>query len=477
MARLSMRATTTTNGAGALTNTGSRLVDLFSTIGASRNDLEGVRKRFDAAYKVDPLKAAAILLYARDIRHNGAGERQVFRTILKDMAGSGRRYTSEILNLIAEVGRFDDFQAVYDTAWESTAVTIWADAIKERNVLAAKWAKREDKVLQRALGLNEAGLRKLLASIRKDHIVETKMCSKNWTGIDFSKLPSVAGMRYAKAFGRNDGVRYSAFITSKETKVNASTSYPHDVYRMYKYGNERAAAGKYWVNLPDLGCKGNILPIIDTSSSMNATASGVISCLDVSVSLGTYLAQQIVGKFQNMCISFNSTPKLHQLPVSDDPCKVLDFVKNIDWGGSTNLQKTYELVLDSAKKLHCDQDDMPEYLMILSDMQFNTAIGNGTNGYYVGREVVTNPRYAETLYGDMQKKFAAAGYKMPKVIFWNLNAEFNNQPVASFQADTALIGGFSPNIIKAVLSCEDVVITPESIMENAIAPFIEMLQK
>lgn len=462
-----MARVTTTNGAGAFSNTGNKLVDLFSTIGASRNDLEGIRKRFEAAFKVDPLKAAAILLYARDIRHNGAGERQVFRTILKDMAGSGKRYTGEVLNLIADVGRFDDFQAVYGTPYEKTAVAIWAQAIRERNVLAAKWAKREDKVLQKALGLNEAGLRKLLASIRKEHIVEAKMCSGNWTGIDFSKLPSVAGMRNAKAFGRHDGVRYTAFITSKETKVNASTSFPHDVYRMMKYGDQRQAAAKYWENLPSLGCKGNILPIIDTSSSMNTTASGAISCLDVSVSLGTYLAQQIVGKFQNMCISFNHTPKLHKLPVSNDPCAILDYVARIDWGGNTDLQATYELVLAMAKQMHCTQEDLPEYLMILSDMQFDQAVGGG---YY--NRTTTKP---ETIYENMTKKFAEAGYKMPKVIFWNLNAMYNNQPTASFQADTALIAGFSPNIIKAVLACKDVVITPESIMENAIAPFIAML--
>lgn len=355
------------NGAGAYINTGNPLVTLFFNIGASRNNLEGIKKDFEAAYKFDPLKATAILLFSRDIRHNGAGERNIFKTILKEMAISDKTFTDKVIKLVPEIGRFDDLRSVLGTDYEALAVNIWADAIRNKNVLSSKWADRSDKFLQKALKTNEAGLRKILSSIRKEHIVETKMCEKHWSDIEYGKLPSVAGMRYAKAFGRNDGTRYSDFIASKDTKVNASAAFPHDVYRMWKSGDQREAASKYWDNLPELEIEGSILPICDVSGSMMCTASGSITCLDVSISLGVYLSQRCKGPFQNTLLTFSENPSLVQLPETKDIGQLFSFVQRMNWGMNTNIEKTYELILDRAQKLNARQDQIPEYLLIMSD--------------------------------------------------------------------------------------------------------------
>ncbi len=464
--------TTTTNGAGAHQHTENPLVDLFFKIGASRNNLEGIRNDFKIACKSDKLKAIAILLWARDIRHNGAGERQVFRTLLTDLLSTRNSFGVKVVSLIPEIGRFDDFKVAYGTYYENQAAKIWSSAIKEKNVLAAKWADRKDRVLQRYLGLNEAGLRKKLASIRKDFIPEAKMCAKAWDTIDYDKLPSVAGMRYAKAFGRNDSIRYGAFIASNETTVNASASFPHDVYRMYRYGDQKEAASKYWEALPDLLLEGSILPVADVSGSMMCTASGKITCMDVSISLGVYLSQRCKGPFQDTLITFSERPTLVSLPKTKDIGQLFSFVERMDWGGTTNIESTYTLVLDRAVKMNATQDQMPKFILILSDMQFNTC--NGSTVYNYSTRQYENRKSPETIYENMRKKFKAAGYELPKIIFWNLNAGYGNTPVTAEENGTGLVSGFSPNVLKAVLSAKEV--TPVSIMEEAIIPFIEMLK-
>lgn len=452
-----MQRTQTTNGAGAFTSTSNPLVDFFFNVGASRNNLEGIRKNFKEAFKSDPLKATAIMLWARDIRHGGAGERQVFRTLLKELLDMKNCYGSKVINLVPEIGRFDDLKIAYGTNLEDQALNIWANAIKGKNVLASKWAKRDDKKLQKALGLNEAGLRKLLSSIRKNVIPEAKMCANEWDQIEYSKLPSVCGMRNAKAFRRHDGERYQEFLDSKETKVNASVAYPHDVYRMWRYGNEKDAASKYWENLPDLDVCGNILPIVDTSGSMCCPASGQIQCIDVAISLGVYLSQRIKGAFQNTMLTFSERPTLVQLPKTRDIGQLFSFTQRMNWGMNTNFKAAYMEVLKRAQQLNISQDQMPEYILCLSDMDFD-----GCGG-----------RNFDTAFEDIKKEFTKAGYNTPKLIFWNLEAS-GHFPTSSLDGNVGLVSGFSPMVLKAVLQAKEV--TTVSIMEDAIKPFVEMLK-
>lgn len=451
--------TVTNNGASTHSTTYNSCLDLFSSIGASRNNQEGIKETFNKAFKEDSLKATAILAYARDIRHNGAGERAVFRTLAKELVSKDMSLAIKLCKLIPELGRWDDMKVFYGTSLEKLASTLWADAILREDVLAAKWAKREDKLLQVALNMNEAKLRKTLSSIRKAHIPEAKMCAKQWDQIEYDKLPSVCGLRSAKAFRRNDGERYQEFLDSKETKVNVSVAFPHDVYRVYKSGDYHVA-DKYWTNLPDLGIEGNILPVVDVSGSMLCTASGSIRCIDISVSLGVYLAQHIKGNFQNVMFTFSEKPTLVILPKTDKTKDLFSFTERMNWGMSTNIQKMYEELLRMAIKVNATNKDMPKALLILSDMEFNQC-----NGSFKENK--------QTILENMREKFNDAGYKLPTIIFWNLNAQYDNFPSMSQEEGVALIAGFSPNIIKPILNGE--IITPISVMNRSIAPFIEML--
>jgi hypothetical protein len=453
----------TANGAVALKSTGSALTNLFFNIGASRKNPEGVVKNWEEAYLADSKVATAILLWARDIRHGGAGERGVFRTIVKQLAEIDEALATRVIHLIPKIGRYDDLRAFYGTSLEKSACDVWGKALTEGNAIAFKWADRGDKTLRNYMGFkNEGEFRKYISKGRKGTLVETKMCEKKWDDIEYGKLPSVAGARYAKAFKKNDEARYTAFIGDKDTTVNTKALFPHDVFRAYKYGGQAEAASKYWENLPKLEVAGNILVIPDVSGSMCCECSGKIKCIDIAVSLSAYLAQQIQGPFHNKIVAFSSESSLIKLPNSKDVRQVFGAIEKMPWyGGSTNFQSVFESILKDAKANKATKEQMPTHLLVLSDMQWNP---HSNQGY--GMKPVT-------MHKSMAAEFKAAGYDLPKVVYWNLNAERGNFPTVSTEKDVALVSGFSPAVLKAVLASKE--FTANDVMKEAIAPFMEML--
>jgi hypothetical protein len=452
----------TANGAVALKSTGNALTNFFFNVGAARKNPEGIVRNWEDAYLADSKVATAILLWARDIRHGGAGERAVFRTIVKHLAEVDEALANRVVSLIPKIGRFDDLRVFYGTDLEKSACQIWAKALTDGDAIAFKWADRGDKVLRNFMGFrNEAEFRKYISKGRKGTLVETLMCDKKWQDIQYGKLPSVAGTRYAKAFKKNDEARYNEFIGDKNTTVNTKALFPHDVFRAYKYGGQAEAASKYWANLPKMDIKGNILVIPDVSGSMTCQASGQIKCIDIAVSLAAYLAQQIEGPFHNKVVAFSTECSLIKLPNVKDVRQVFNAIEHMEWyGGSTNFQAVFESILADAKKSKATPEQMPTHLLVLSDMQWNPHSGQ----YNSGRP--------QTMHKSMEAAFKEAGYTLPKIVYWNLNGG-NNFPTVSTEKDVALVSGFSPAVLKAVLASKE--FTPKDVMMEAIAPFIEML--
>jgi hypothetical protein len=65
------------------------------------------------------------------------------------------------------------------------------------------------------------------------------------------------------------------------------------------------------------------------------------------------------------------------------------------------------------------------------------------------------------------RKYADAGYSMPNIVFWNLNAH-DNVPAKFNENGVALVSGFSPAIVKGVLAADLDDFTPEAIMLKTI---------
>ena len=450
----------TANGMKARKSTASKLVDLFFKIGASRG--KNIVGDFTAAFVEDKEIALRIAAWSRDAR-GGAGERQIFRDILKHLESTNVKAAIALMHKVPEVGRWDDLLVVESSLLKQVAFEMIKNALVTDNGLCAKWMPRKGDIaveLRNYLGWTPKFYRKRLVELTK--VVEQNMCANAWDEINFSHVPSVAAARYKKAFNRHTP-KYAEYVQAlvkgenPEVKVNASVAYPYDVLkgRINCYGvkfdkTELDLIQKQWEALPNYVGDANILPLVDVSGSMTCPAgkNTKLSCLEVAVSLGLYLADKNTGKFKDTFLTFSGTPELVHLKGNIN--QKIDQMTKSAWAMDTNLHKAFEKILSVAVKGQVPQEEMPKMLLILSDMQFNACV-----------------TFDDSALQMIERSYAAAGYEMPKVVFWNLNAH-DNVPVKFDKGGTALVSGFSPAIVKPLLNGNLEEFTPEAIMRKTV---------
>lgn len=453
--------TKTQNGMKAIKSTANACVDLFYTIGASRG--KNIVPAFTAAYVENADLALRIAQWARDVR-GGAGERELFRQILQHLEKKNPKDASRLMAKVPELGRWDDLFVFESKDLKAKAFTMLGDALRQGNGLAAKWTPRKGKLareIREFYGMSPKQYRKSLVALTK--VVETQMCANDWDNINYSHVPSVAHARYKKAFGRH-GTTYAEYIAKlvkgeDGVKINANAVYPYDVLRgcISEWGRstisktELDAIQAQWDALPNYVGDANVLPLVDVSGSMCSSAgrNSSLTCLEIAVSLGLYFADKNKGKFKDCFLTFSEKPELLNLKgnINDK----IDQMVQSTWAMNTNLHKAFEQILNTAVNNNVPQAEMPETLIIFSDMQFDQCT-----------------RYNDSAIEMIERKYAEAGYTVPKVVFWNLNAAYGNMPVKFDKRGTALVSGFSPAIAASILSGNMDDFTPESIMLQAV---------
>jgi hypothetical protein len=451
----------TANGMKARKSTAKAVVDLFYNSGASRG--KNIVPQFSAAMAENRDLALRVAAWLRDAR-GGAGERQLFRDILVYLEKNDTEAAKALLHKVPELGRWDDLFVFKTKELKSEAYTMLGDALRSRNGLAAKWTPRQGPIaveIREFFGMSPKFYRKSLVEMTK--VVEQNMCANTWDEINFSHVPSVASARYKKAFNRHTE-KYAQYVSAlvkgdnPEVKVNASVAYPYDVLkgRINSYGvsfdkTELDLIQKQWEALPNYVGDANILPLVDVSGSMTCPAgkNTKLSCLDVAVSLGLYLADKNTGKFKDTFLTFSDKPELLHLKGGINQ-KIDQMVKS-KWEMNTNLHAAFNKILDVATKGNVPQEEMPSMVLILSDMQFDQCVKHDNSAIEM-----------------IARKYQAAGYEMPKVVFWNLNASYGNAPVKFDKSGTALVSGFSPAIVKPLLSGDIDNFTPEAVMLKTI---------
>ena len=456
----------TTNGMRARKSTANACVDLFFKIGASRG--KDITKDFVAAYVENREIALRIAQWVRDVR-GGAGEREIFRQILKYLDKHHPTDAALLLMKVPEIGRWDDIFVVENKENKYKAFAMLGDALRAKNGLAAKWTPRKGELaveIRNFFGMSPKFYRKSLVELTK--VVEQDMCAKNWDSINFSHVPSLAHSRYKKAFFRNtqEYAKYVAELTKDpkdrtvQVKINAGAVYPYDVlkgvigfYNKNYNATELGALQAQWDAMENFVGDANVLPLVDVSGSMTCKAGGAKSnsattCLDVAVSLGLYIADKNKGKFKDTFLTFSSSPEL--LHLKGNIVQKCQQMSSSNWGMSTDLVRAMDKILSVAKQGGVPQEEMPEMLLIMSDMQFNQCA-----------------RFDDSAMKMMARKFEDAGYELPKIVFWNLNAH-DNVPVKYDASNVALISGFSPQIMVSVLGGDTEKFTPEAIMMKAI---------
>ena len=471
--------TLTENGATTYKTTCDGLLDLFALGGAyrSRSDDDCIFL-FKKAFDEDAIYALKCLFYLRDVR-GGQGERRFFRVVTKWLANYEIEAMKRNLQYVPEFGRWDDLYTFVNTPLEKAAFKIMKhqlalDVSCKTPSLLAKWLKSENtssndsrllaNKTRHYLGMTHKEYRKTLSLLRERiRVVERLMSANRWDEIEFDKIPSKAGLIYKNAFARRDIIKekFKSFAMNEDTKVNAKTLYPYEVvheamefngglwsYRTHRSADkdvDRAMINKYWNNLEDYfnGCTFNGMAVVDTSGSMYGTP------MEVAISLGMYCAERNKGVFANHFYTFSNNPTFTRVEGYDFVDKVSRMAQ-ADWGGSTNVEAVFDDMLDIAQKNHCPQEDIPETLIIISDMEFNAcAIGGPKqrNRWGMSRD---NHRADETLFETIEQRWNAAGYKMPNLVFWNVDARQDNIPMKK-SGHVSFVSGFSATLFEQIL--------------------------
>lgn len=468
--------TTTENGHAAVKSTGSAVLDLYGQIGGLRGMEFATRVAplIDRAVAEDKLLTAKTIFYGRDAR-GGTGERQLFRDIINYVATPFPEIVKPNIHLIPEFGRWDDLYALFGTPLERYAAAVireqfYKDQKSETPSLLGKWLKScntsSDKSKQLGLwtrlqlGLSEAQYRRELTKLRKKiAIVEAKMSANNWSDIEYDKIPSRASLIYRDAFKRHDEARYSAFIEAVncgEKKINAAMNTPQDIVHAYlddvydRVRSEDATLEALWKNLPDFVHTGeNIMCMVDTSGSMCGRP------IEVSTGLGMYFAQRNRGAFHNLFMTFTTTPSFVSLSDRASLHDNLRTTMNAPWNGSTDLNLACEYMLRFAKEHRVPDTDMPRRLIIISDMEIDQA----TSAVTWGRRIPTQLHSEE-----LRQMYEQAGYTMPQVIYWNVEARDNHFQTKSDTEGVMLASGSSPAVFEALLEMKDYAATPYDAM-------------
>jgi len=360
------------------------------------------------------------------------------------------------LQHVPEFGRWDDLLIFDDNpTMQNIAFSIINQGLKANNGLCAKWMPRKGPIatqLRQHLKLTPKAYRKLLVNMTK--VVESQMCAKQWDDINFNHVPSIASKIYQNAFKKHQETRYTAWQADLKAgkegvKINATAIFPHDVLKGLTAGQEETAEAQ-WLALPNyLNSDFGILAMVDTSGSMTVPITGNknLRAIDISVSLGLYIAEKQLGAFHGEVLNFDAHPEIFKLEGTLK--QRYEMLKELPWGGNTNLVGAVELLLSIAIRREAKQEEMPKILLVLSDMQFDQ-YGNNT--------AVEAIAY----------KYKEAGYKIPIIVFWNLNGEYKNVPATANQSGIVMVSGYSPTVLKAILAGELENLSPYSIMMTVI---------
>ncbi len=450
-------------------------LDLFAGISRFNSDQE-IINCFNNALIEDKETALANLLYFLDIR-NGKGERRIFKVIFAYLGNNYPDLALKILPFISKLGRYDYILEGLNTKIQSEVITLIKNQIEKdlkttNPSLLAKWLpshKTHDKnsktayIIRKELGLSEKEYRQILTSLRKKlNIVERNLTFKQYNNIDFNEVPAKAMLKYTNTFKEKMTCKYDEYLNNlknKEAHINTKGLLAYEIiqkivaYKRSGLDLDNELYDLMWQNQKDtFKSDKNILVMADTSGSMMDHSALPYA---TAIGLALYTSERNTGIFKNHFLTFSSMPYFYEIKGKN----LLEKIKNIpEILATTDIDKAFELILETAKNNKLTQEELPSHLIIISDMEFDRGVysENGTN------------------LSGWKEKFSKAGYKLPIIIFWNVAARTNGLPATKFSEDVAMISGFSTNILDKLLELDKY--NPLEVMHEKLAPYKEMLK-
>lgn len=508
--RLSAPALTTTeNGAVAFESTSSKCLNLFFKM-IRNTSKEHIEQLFYEAWLEDPKMAMQVLLQCRDCR-KGKGERLIVqhalawlrkyktKTYLKNLTTFlGAGYYQDLLSMVkhAEKGCQPALGKSDMLELELFAEQLLNDEKKLNNgesvSLAAKWAPTEchadDRNYELARRLanilypNESDINskrmvyepnshlkkyRLLTSKLRKHIrvVESQMAHNQWSEINYETVPAKSHRLHKAAFKKHDPERYQKYIEdvlANKKQIKSTGVQPHELVKPFMCcatPDNHETLQAQWNDMINQLRKttklSSILPLCDVSGSMEGEP------MEVCVALGLLISELVEGPFANKVMTFETSPQLMNLKEKQLGERVRE-LKKAPWGGSTNLEAAFDQILNHAVMMNCTQEQLPKVLVIFSDMQFNEATR------------CARSKATSTIFELARDKFAAEGYKMPSVVFWNLRDTKESFPVTIGEEGVALLSGYSASLVKELMEDPEN-ITPLKMLNHVLDPYSSMV--
>ena len=385
--------------------------------------------------------------------------------------------------------------------------------------LANKLFASEPKYSRRLKALRQA----LSAMNKVAHTVEVQMCAKQFAEIKPEEVPGRALQKYTKAFLNQpstyrhpehprpladaDRVECAEHFTEHfakaargEAKLNGSqTVFPHELIKKvvnsshrprYRYAyddeshseatssmtvEEKDAIIGVWNQMvkdaKEGGGLGRSLAMCDFSGSMQSSGTNGDTPYWVSMALGLLISEVTTKEFEDVFLTFDSTPQLHHLPKGDIFERVASIDGSLAQGMSTDFQKAMDLVLQRCKAMRVRPGQEPENLIVLTDMNWDQACGSNEPAYYTGNryrhhvktsswqthvEMIRESfkRAGEDMWGEGQ------GLKMPRIVIWNIAATSTDFHAKADTEGVVMLSGWSPSLFKVLQKDGVVIQTP-----------------
>lgn len=457
----------TENGVLGFRTTGKELLDLnFATSSLRKMSEDEIYDRFVKAFYENKLLAIKWLFFLRDAR-GGMGERRSFRAILKGLATDQPKLVKELIPIVAEYGRADDLLCLLDTNLKDEVLEYYDDVISSdiENMLAGKsitlfgkWLPRFKskndayaRIIALGLGLTQKEYKQICKELSNySNVIECKMSRNEWGEIDYSAVPSKANVLYRNAFTKHDEERRLAYLESLvkgEVKINSSANFPHDIVHAYRDRGAWDSVREYdqtleelWKALPDyVNGDNSTIVVADGSGSMNVQIDPKTktSALEVANALAIYFSEKLTGEFKDKYITFSSRPQLVDMGNCNSLREKIHVALAYDEVANTDIYKVFKLILDTAVKNNYTQDELPKNILVISDMEFDYGVYGHPD---------------KTLFENIAVEYAKFGFKMSRLIFWNVNSRTQTIPVVQNENGVILLSGFSPSVVKMALS-------------------------
>ena len=446
----------TENGQPAFSNLNNPVLELFAQVGALRNRTPDViKEKFIGAFNFDPALTIKMLFYAGNVR-GGLGERRTFRIGLKALANYAPKYIKNNLGLIPFFNRWDTVLSLIGTPVEKDMWKLVCKQLKndvesaahnKPISLLAKWLPSENtssqetrqlaREVMKNLDVTPRTYRKTLSKLRKYiDVVERKMSGQEWDKIKYDAVPSYAMKNYSKAFTRHDNERFSTYIEglkSGKTKINSATLYPYDIAAKvekidYSDSEARQLLDAQWNGLPNyVEGENNYIVMADVSGSMYGRP------IQSSTSLAAYFAERNKGVYHNLFMTFTDIPRFCDISGKTDAFGKLSAVYESPVGYNTNLEAAFDLVLETAIRNGILQVEMPKAIIVISDMEID----------WILQRDLSRP---DDFFSQIESRFNRAGYEMPKLICWNVEAR--KDTFLSKNPNLIYVSGNSPSTFK-----------------------------